>query len=56
MLKNEWASNADLVFANATCFSPEMVSTISKIICEKLKKGAVVIFTTKPLEFTLGQF
>ena len=49
MKNSEWASEADVVFANATCFEPNMVVEISKILAEKLKTGAVVIITTKSL-------
>ena len=56
MANTEWSEIADVVFANATCFSPEMVTQISKIMSERLKKGAVVIITTKTLEFEMGKF
>lgn len=51
LVNSDWATEADVVFANATCFEPEMVKTISKILAEKLKKGGVAILTTKSLEF-----
>ena len=47
MKNSEWATEADVIFANATCFEPDMVIKISKILSEKLKSGAVVILTTK---------
>eukprot|EP00347_Sterkiella_histriomuscorum_P000997 403373732 len=51
-LKNtEWALEADIVFANATCFEPQMVVEISKALCEKLKKGSIVILSTKSLTY-----
>jgi len=56
MKDTEWAASADVVFANATCFSPEMVTSISKILSQKLRRGAVVILTTKTLEFEMGTF
>ena len=56
MKNSDWALNADVVFANATCFGVDMVTSISKILVEKLKKGAVVIFTTKSLEFSNFEF
>ena len=32
MANTQWASEADIVFANATCFEKEMVSSISTIL------------------------
>ena len=54
MANSEWVNEADVVFANATCFEQSMVSSISKILNAKLKKGGVVIFTTKSLECEEG--
>ena len=49
-LKNtQWASEADVLFMNATCFEPHMVASISKTLADQLKSGAVVIMTTKNL-------
>ncbi|CDW91443.1 dot1 domain containing protein [Stylonychia lemnae] len=49
LINSDWAFDADVVFANATCFEPEMVAQISKILSEKLKSGGIVIMTTKSL-------
>ena len=50
-LKNSsWVEDADVVFANATCFEPDMVKQISKILADNLKQGGVVIVTTKSLD------
>ncbi len=54
MTNTAWASEADVIFANATCFEPHMVTSISKTLIEKLKQGSIVIITTKLLECTLG--
>jgi len=49
-LKNtQWANEVDVLFMNATCFEPHMVTSISKTLAEQLKSGAVVIMTTKTL-------
>ena len=50
----EWAIDADVIFANATCFEPHMVSSISKTMVEHLRAGTVVIITTKTLEYEDG--
>ena len=54
MANTAWASEADVIFANATCFEPHMVTSISKTLIEKLRPGSIVIITTKLLECTLG--
>ena len=54
MTNTAWASEADVIFANATCFEPHMVTSISKTLIKKLKQGSIVIITTKLLECTLG--
>ena len=51
MANSAWASEADIVFANATCFEKDMVGTISSILNKQLKKGAVVILSSKSLEY-----
>ena len=47
LLDVDW-SDGDLVFANSTCFSEQLVSQISER-AERLKPGAFVITFTKPL-------
>ncbi len=47
-----WSNEVDILFMNATCFEPHMVTSISKTLEDKLKPGAIVIMTTKVLEVT----
>ena len=54
MANTAWANEADVIFANATCFEPHMVTSISKTLIENLRAGSIVIITTKLLECTLG--
>ena len=54
MTNTAWANEAEVIFANATCFEPHMVTLISKTLIEKLRPGSIVIITTKLLECTLG--
>ena len=49
-----WSLQADVIFANATCFENHMVSSISKTLNDKLKPGSIVIITTKLLECQIG--
>ena len=51
LLNTYWAEDADIIFANATCFEDHMVASVSKTLCDKLKPGAIVIITTKQLQY-----
>ena len=51
LLNTQWAEEADIIFANATCFEDHMVTSVSKTLCDKLKAGAIVIITTKTLQY-----
>ena len=44
----EWAQ-ADIVFANATCFDKEMLSKVSNILNTKFREGSVFILTSHEL-------
>ena len=46
-LELDW-KDADVVFINSTCFDDELLNKLSDM-CSDLKKGAMVITTTKPL-------
>mmetsp|Transcript_16756 Transcript_16756/g.11972 ORF Transcript_16756/g.11972 Transcript_16756/m.11972 type:complete len:81 (+) Transcript_16756:413-655(+) len=55
-MEGDWASNADLVFANATCFDKELVTKVEKLLEERLKAGAVLILSSQALENGKGKF
>ena len=47
---DEWVTNSSVVFANATCFEPEMLDTLAMLLRIRFVKGQVLILTTKELE------
>ena len=51
----EWAEG-DLIFANATCFEPEMLEAVSNIADENFKPGQVFLITTNELELSGEKF
>ena len=51
----EWAES-DLIFANATCFEPDMLEKVSLIADLHFKKGQVFIITTKCLDLSEDKF
>ena len=55
LANTHWATEADLIFANATCFERHMVTSISKTLVSSLKKDSIVIITTKVLECEIGK-
>jgi hypothetical protein len=53
-----WA-DFDFVFANATCFTPEMVEKVQELIATKQvvkKSGDIFVLTTKELQLSEEEF
>ena len=52
----EWVSKADIVFANATCFEPEMVHQVEELMKTRFRSGQVFMLTTKDLNLPESDF
>lgn len=50
-LKHSWAESS-FIFANSTCFSPDLMESLANKAEEEIKKGAFFITFTKKLPFT----
>lgn len=51
----DWAEG-DIIFANATCFEPDMLEKVSLIVDLHFTKGQVFILTTKELDLKEEKF
>ena len=57
MVNNEqWVSSADVVFANATCFKPEMIKVIEGLMKTRFRPGQVFMLTTFVLDLPKDDF
>ena len=57
MVHNElWVSRADIVFANATCFEPEMLEDVERLMKTRFRPGQVFMLTSKELELSEDDF
>ena len=48
---NEDLSNASFIYANSTCFTQDLMEKLSNKINKEVKKGCIVVTTTKTLSF-----
>ena len=46
----QWVSQASIIFANATCFEPDMLEKVSTFLRIRFEPGQVFILTTKELD------
>ena len=57
MVHNElWVSRADIVFANATCFEPEMLEDVERLMKTRFRPGQVFMLTTFVLDLPKDDF
>ena len=52
----DWVSNASVVFANATCFEPDMLFKVCLLLKTRFEKGQVFVLTTKTLDVPEADF
>ena len=45
-----------MVFANATCFEPEMVEQVERVLRARFEPGQVFVLTTKALDLDEADF
>ena len=45
-----------MIFANATCFEPEMLEAVAKIADQNFRQGQVFLITTKELDLSTEKF
>jgi hypothetical protein len=51
-----WINDADVIFANATCFELPMLESLSENLSKNLKEGGILILTSKSIIDKEGKF